>query len=584
MIGRKSTKKLMKFTMILTIMIFIGLAIRIGYIQFIDGDMLTRKAYNQQTSDRKVNPRRGTIYDNTGKTILAVSSTVETVTINPMRIKKEDKEKVAKKLSELFKLDYEKTLKKVNKRASIENIAKKIEKDKANELRKWMLENNITEGINIDEDTKRYYPYNNLASQIIGFCGSDNQGLNGIESKYEEYLKGKKGSISRITDASGKVIKNTSEEYNEPTDGDDIILTINATIQGIAEKYLKEACIDNKCTDGGNVIIMNPQNGEILAIAGYPDYNLNDPFAVDETLSKEEQNKRMQMLWRNKAISDTYEPGSTFKLVTASAALQEGITTTDKAGEFCCIGYIDVAGVKMKCWRYYRPHGSESLRQALMNSCNPVFIGLGEKIGVKTYYSYLRKFGFFGITGIDIPGEAGSIFLKEEKVGPVELGTIAFGQRFEITPIQMATMLSTIANKGRYIKPHLVKQIIGKDETITIDKQEKEQVISEETAQNVLSMMESVVSEGTGKNAKVEGYRIGGKTGTSEDGVNTNKYVTSFIGVAPIENPQVVVLVTLYDPKGEGGHSGGAVAAPVAGKIFKEVLEYLEIPKNNIEN
>ena len=584
MIGRKSTKKLMKFTMILTIMIFIGLTIRIGYIQFIDGDMLTRKAYDQQTLDRKVNPRRGTIYDNTGKTILAVSSTVETVTINPMRIKKEDKEKVAKKLSELFKLDYEKTLKKVNKRASIENIAKKIEKDKANELRKWMLENNITEGINIDEDTKRYYPYNNLASQIIGFCGSDNQGLNGIESKYEEYLKGKKGSISRITDASGKVIKNTSEEYNEPTDGDDIILTINATIQGIAEKYLKEACIDNKCTDGGNVIIMNPQNGEILAIAGYPDYNLNDPFAVDETLSKEEQNKRMQMLWRNKAISDTYEPGSTFKLVTASAALQEGITTTDKAGEFCCIGYIDVAGVKMKCWRYYRPHGSESLRQALMNSCNPVFIGLGEKIGVKTYYSYLRKFGFFGITGIDIPGEAGSIFLKEEKVGPVELGTIAFGQRFEITPIQMATMLSTIANKGRYIKPHLVKQIIGKDETITIDKQEEEQVISEETAQNVLSMMESVVSEGTGKNAKVEGYRIGGKTGTSEDGVNTNKYVTSFIGVAPIENPQVVVLVTLYDPKGEGGHSGGAVAAPVAGKIFKEVLEYLEIPKNNIEN
>ena len=584
MIGRKSTKKLMKFTMILTIMIFIGLAIRIGYIQFIDGDMLTRKAYDQQTSDRNVNPKRGTIYDNTGKTILAVSSTVETVTINPMRIKKEDKEKVAKKLSELFELDYEKTLKKVNKRASIENIAKKIEKDKANELRKWMLENNITEGINIDEDTKRYYPYNNLASQIIGFCGSDNQGLNGIESKYEEYLKGKKGSISRITDAAGKVIKNTSEEYNEPTDGDGIILTINATIQGIAEKYLKEACIDNKCTDGGNVIIMNPQNGEILAIAGYPDYNLNDPFAVDETLSKEEQNKRMQMLWRNKAISDTYEPGSTFKLVTASAALQEGITTTDKAGEFCCIGYIDVAGVKMKCWRYYRPHGSESLRQALMNSCNPVFIGLGEKIGVKTYYSYLRKFGFFGITGIDIPGEAGSIFLKEEKVGPVELGTIAFGQRFEITPIQMVTMLSTIANKGRYIKPHLVKQIIGKDETITIDKQEGEQVISEETAQNVLSMMESVVSEGTGKNAKVEGYRIGGKTGTSEDGVNTNKYVTSFIGVAPIENPQVVVLVTLYDPKGEGGHSGGAVAAPVAGKIFKEVLEYLEIPKNNIEN
>lgn len=579
-----SRKKRMRNEIIVLWLVLVVLTVRIAWLQFGMGAELQSKAYVQQTLDRSINPRRGTIYDATGKTILAVSSTVETVTVNPVNISKENKENVAQALSKIFELDYEKVYKKVTKRSSIETIIKKVDKQKADELRVWLQENNITTGVNIDEDTKRYYPYNNLASQIIGFCGSDNQGLNGIESKYEEYLKGKKGSISRITDASGKVIKNTSEEYNEPTDGDDIILTINATIQGIAEKYLKEACIDNKCTDGGNVIIMNPQNGEILAIAGYPDYNLNDPFAVDETLSKEEQNKRMQMLWRNKAISDTYEPGSTFKLVTASAALQEGITTTDKAGEFCCIGYIDVAGVKMKCWRYYRPHGSESLRQALMNSCNPVFIGLGEKIGVKTYYSYLRKFGFFGITGIDIPGEAGSIFLKEEKVGPVELGTIAFGQRFEITPIQMATMLSTIANKGRYIKPHLVKQIIGKDETITIDKQEEEQVISEETAQNVLSMMESVVSEGTGKNAKVEGYRIGGKTGTSEDGVNTNKYVTSFIGVAPIENPQVVVLVTLYDPKGEGGHSGGAVAAPVAGKIFKEVLEYLEIPKNNIEN
>ncbi len=571
--------------MLLTIIILCLLLFRIGYLQFVEGSELKRRAYLQQTSDRSVNPKRGTIYDATGEKVLAVSSTVQTITVNPTVI--QDKEKVARKLSELFELDYEKTLKKVSKRSSIEKIASKVDNEKANMLREWLDENGISQGVNIDEDTKRYYPYNNLASQVIGFCGSDNQGLSGIEAKYEENLKGTKGYISRITDAAGSQIDDTSEEYIDPVNGDDLVLTIDATIQGIAEKHLKEACIDNKCTDGGNIVIMNPQNGDILAMAGYPDYNLNDPFAVDESLSKEDQSKQMQALWRNKAISDTYEPGSTFKLVTASSALEEGITTTDKAGEFCCTGYIDVAGVKMKCWRYYRPHGSESLRDALMNSCNPVFIGLGQKLGVKTYYSYLRKFGFFHTTGIDIPGEAGSIFLKEEKVGPVELGTIAFGQRFEITPIQMVTMLSTIANKGVYIKPHLVKSIIsssekdenGNPKVTEIPVETGERVISEKTSKDVLSMMQTVVAEGTGKNAKVEGYNIGGKTGTSEDGVNTGKYVTSFIGVAPIENPQVVLLVTLYNPTGEGGHQGGGVAAPVGGKIFNELLPYLEVEK-----
>ena len=590
MIGKISTKKRMKNSIFLVLLIITMLIVRIGYLQLVQGSELKEKAYAQQTSDRKVNARRGTIYDATGKTVLAVSSTVETVTINPGNIKEEDKEKVARKLSELFELDYEKTLKKVKKRSSIETIAQKVDKEKTNQLRTWMEENNIKEGINIDEDSKRYYPLNSLASQVIGFCGSDNQGLNGIEAKYDEYLKGKAGSISRITDASGGMIENTSEEYTEPTDGDDLVLTIDATIQGIAEKYLKEACIDNKCTDGGNILIMNPKNGDILALAGYPDYNLNEPFAVDESLSSEEQTKQMQGLWRNKAISDTYEPGSTFKLVTTSAALEEGITTPDKEGEFCCIGHIEVAGVRMKCWRYYNPHGSESLRQALMNSCNPVFIGLGQKIGVHKYYEYLNKFGFFTTTGVDLPGEAGSIFLKEEKVGPVELGTISFGQRFEVTPIQMATMLSTIANGGTYVKPRVVKQIIsntekdknGNRKVTNIEVKKGERVISEKTAKDVLSMMGTVVSEGTGKNAKVEGYSIGGKTGTSEDGVNTGKYVTSFIGTAPIEDPQVVVLITLYNPTGEGGHQGGGVAAPVGGQVFSELLPYLEVKKNEL--
>ena len=597
MIVKISTKRKMKNMIFLFLIAFLVLIVRIGYLQFAEGDKLSNLAYEQQTSDRKINPNRGKIYDATMKKILAQSSTVQSITVNPNSIK--EKEKVARELSDLFQLDYEKTLKKLQKRTAIQKIINKVDTDKANELRKWMNDNNIQEGINIDEDTKRYYPFNSLASQVIGFCGGDNQGLTGIEAEYDEYLKGKQGTISKITDASGKRISGTPEEYNKPTDGDDIVLTIDVNIQSIAEKYLKQACIDNNCTDGGNVIVMNPQNGEILGMAGYPNFNLNDPFfSVEElpqgvaekngldanNLSDNDKNKLAQSLWRNKAISDPYEPGSTFKIVTTSIALQEGIATPDKAGEFCCVGYIEVAGVKMKCWRYYKPHGSESLRQALMNSCNPVFIGLGEKIGVSTYYKYLNKFGFLKKTGIDIPGEASSIFLNEKKVGPVELGTIAFGQRFKITPIQMATMLSSIGNKGVYVKPHFVKKIISNSEfdengnrkVTEIGKQEGERIISEENAANVLSMMQSVVDEGTGKKAKSEGINIGGKTGTSEDGVNTGKYIASFIGIAPVESPKVVVLVTLYNPKGEGGHSGGGIAAPVAGKIIKETLDYLE--------
>ena len=543
----------------------------------------------QQTLDRSINPKRGTIYDATGKNILAISSSVETVTVNPGNIKKEDKEKVAKKLSELFELDYETVLKKVTKRSSIETIIKKVDKEKTDELRRWMEENNILTGINIDEDTKRYYPNSNLASQVIGFCGTDNQGLDGIEAKYDEELKGEKGSIRRQTDAKGGEIGEEGEDYIPAVDGNDLVLTIDLNIQSIVEKYLEEACIDNKCTDGGNVVVMNPQNGDILAMATYPSYNLNVPFEAYtdelkqnwENMSQQDKTLTLQGVWRNKAIADTYEPGSVFKLITASAALEEKITDTDNEGEFSCNGGIEVAGVRIKCWRYYRPHGQESLRQALMNSCNPVFIGLGQKLGVDTYYKYLEKFKLLEITGIDLPGEAGSIFLKQDKVGPVELATISFGQRFEITPIQLVTAVSAIANGGTSIKPRVVKQIINSETNeITNLPVEKEQtVISKETSEKVLSMMESVVSEGTGKNAKVAGYRIGGKTGTSEDGVNTNKYVTSFLGVAPIDNPQVVLLVTLYNPTGEGGHQGGGVAAPVGGQILSEVLPYLEVNK-----
>ncbi|MBE5806543.1 MAG: PASTA domain-containing protein [Clostridiales bacterium] len=591
-LGTISRKKRMRNGIVIVFMVAVLMVTRIAWIQFVNGDKLKKMAYMQHTLDRKINPLRGTIYDATGKKILSISATVRTITVNPVNISKENKEKVAHILSEIFELDYEKTLKKVSKRSAIETIATKVEDEQAERLMRWMEENNILQGINIDEDTKRFYPYNNLASHIIGFCGSDNQGLDGIEALYDNELKGQTGKIIKITDAKGNTILKEGEDYVSAIDGNDIVLTIDATIQGIAEKYLTEACIDNKCTDGGSIIVMNPNNGDILAMAGYPNYNLNEPYVINDeelknnwdNISKEERAKLLQQMWRNKVISDAYEPGSTFKLITAAAALEEKITDTDNKGEYNCSGSIEIGGVRIKCWRYYRPHGAQSLREGLMNSCNPVFIGIGQKLGVHTYYSYLEKFGFLRKTGIDLSGEGNSIFLAEDKVGPVELGTISFGQRFEITPIQMCTAVSAIANGGKYISPRVVKQIINSQtgEVTNIEVKEKEQVISEETSKKVLSMMGSVVSEGTGKNAQVVGYSLGGKTGTSEDGVNTNKYVASFVGVTPITNPELVVLVVLYNPVGEGGHGGGGVAAPVASKVLSEALPYLEIAKDNI--
>ena len=579
-----SNKKKMKNALFIVFIIFILFTVRLAYIQFVWGAELSEKALDQQAQSRSITAKRGTLYDSTGKYILAESSSVESVSINPTNISAENKDKIAKALSDIFELDYEKVSKKVHKKSSIESIVKKIDKSKADELRNWIATNGITTGINIDEDSKRYYPYGDLAAQVIGFCGSDNQGLDGVEAKYDDELKGKNGRINRQTNAAG--VSLGDEDYVSATNGNNLFLTIDMTIQSIVEKYLEEACIDNICTDGGSIIAMDPRNGDILAMANYPSYNLNTPYEpyTDElkanwaSLDATEKTTALQGMWRNKAISDTYEPGSVFKTVTASAALEEGLVTNiDQQGQFCCTGSIEVSGTRIKCWRYYRPHGPESLRLALMNSCNPVFIGLGQKIGVTKYYEYLRKFGLFSKTGIRLPGEANSIFVKEEKAGHVELATISFGQRFEITPLQMITAVSSIANKGVYIKPRIVKSIQNSvtGEITEMPIETGEQIISKENAEKVLSMMNSVVSEGTGKNAKVEGYEVGGKTGTSEDGVNTGKYVTSFCGVAETDNPSIVLLITLYNPTGEGGHQGGGVAAPVGGKIFSEVLPYL---------
>lgn len=588
-----SNKKKMRNALFVVAIIFTLLTGRIGYIQFVQGVYLREEVADQQSLSRSISAKRGTIYDSSEKYILAVSANVETITVNPTQISSENKEKVAKALSEIFEVDYEKTLKKVKRNSSIETIARKVDKEKTDELRIWMEQNQIETGINIDEDTKRYYPYGDLASQVIGFCGTDNQGLDGVEAKFDETLKGTSGKIEKQTDARGGEIGTEGEEYVSAIDGDSIVLSIDMTIQSIVEKYLEEACIDNVCTDGGSIIVMNPKTGDVLAMATYPGYDLNEPYTINteelkgvwDTLSQEDKSKKLQAMWRNKAISDTYEPGSVFKVVTASASLQEGIADSDTSGQFNCSGSIQIAGARIKCWRYYRPHGSQSLRDGLMNSCNPVFIGLGQKIGVEKYYDYLEKFGFFKKTGISLPGEAKGIFVKEENCGPVELATISFGQRFEITPLQMITALSTVANGGKYVVPRIVKASIDSEtgEKTEIEPQYGEQVISKENAEKVLSMMESVVSEGTGKNAKVAGYRIGGKTGTSEDGVNTGKYVTSFAAVAPTDDPELVMLITLYNPTGEGGHQGGGVAAPLGGQILSEVLPYLEVNQGNPE-
>lgn len=586
-ISNLERKRRLRVVLIIVFIIQILLITRIGYLQFIMGTELQAMAYEQQTLNRNVNPKRGTIWDASGEIALAVSASTETVSIAPTNISAENKEKVARALTDIFELDYEKVLKKVKRRSALEIIVKKVDKEKTDKLRIWLQENNIKAGVNIDEDAKRYYPYSTLASNIIGFTGSDNQGLEGLERQYDSLLKGTPGRILKLTDATGTDMEKEGEDYIAAINGNDIVLTIDMTIQAICEKYLENACIDNQCTDGGNIIVINPKNGDVLGLASYPNYNLNSPYEINneelkaiwDSMESSKRTESLQQMWRNKAVSDTYEPGSTFKLMTSSAALQEGITDTDRAGEFNCSGSINIAGTRIRCWRYYRPHGSQSLRNALMNSCNPVFISIGQKLGVETYYNYLDKFGLLSKTGIDLPGEASSIFLKEEKVGPVELATISFGQRFEVTPIQMAKMVATIANDGRAVKPRLVKATIdsttGERTDFVVEK--GEEVISAENSNKVLSMMESVVAEGTGKKAQVAGYRIGGKTGTSEDGVDTGKYIASFVGVADIADPEVVILIILYNPTGEGGHQGGGIAAPIASQVLGEVLPYLEV-------
>ena len=590
------TKKL-KVIFIIVLLLIILLIFRIGFLQFVQGNFLKESAYKQQTINQIISPKRGNIYDSTGQS-LAISARVDTVTINPSKIVDKDeeknkqlKEKVSKAFSEIFELDYEEVFKKVNSDSQFQTIAKKVEEDKVKNLRNWMKENDVTQGINIDEDSKRYYPYDTVASAVLGFCGTDNQGITGLESKWDDVLTGTPGKIISSKGSNQQEIPNSEEKYIAPENGSDLTLTIDLHIQTIVEKYLKQAVEENKCEKGGNVIVMDPKTGDILAMACYPNYNLNDPFSPNETLAKtykkltdEEKSVEIQKMWRNKSVSDLYEPGSVFKVITSAVALEENITTPNVKGEFLCTGSEHVGDRNIACWRSYNPHGYQTLTQALGNSCNPAFMQLGKKIGAATLYKYYKAFGLFDKTNVALSGEENSLFHDLDKVGPVELATMSFGQRFSITPMQMATAICAVANDGYLMQPRIVKSITNSDtgavtevEPVTV-----RQVISKETSEEVKNMMEYVATEGTGKNVKISGYSIGGKTGTSEppDNNKDEGYVASYVAISPVEDTQVVLLLTLYKPPASN-HQGGTLAGPVVRQMLTEILPYLNVPSSN---
>lgn len=589
--------KRLKWFVVVFVIFILALISRLFVLQFVDSASLKEKAYKQSTANRVISPKRGTIYDATGKA-LAVSTEVDTISVNPSLIVVKNnqdetnalKEKVATALANIFELDYNEVLVKVTSTNSVETIAKKVDLSKVEELKQWMKDNKCYSGINIDKDTKRSYPYNNLASNLIGFCGSDNNGLSGIEYNLDSTLTGTPGKLVTATDVTQEAIPDSDKQYIAPENGSNITLSIDANIQAIVEKYLKQAVDENNCKNGGSMILMDPSTGDILAMATYPDYNLNTPFEPNESLSQgwnelssEEKSNSLYKMYSNKVVNETFEPGSIFKVIMASVALEEDITETDISGDFYCSGSMQVADKNINCAKT-SGHGSESLRNALENSCNPALIQLGQRIGANTLYKYFNAFGLFSKTGIDTAGESSSQFHSLNSVGPVELATMSFGQRFTITPLQMITAACAIANDGVLVKPRLITKIENPDTKVVtnVDIEEVRQVISPETAAKVRGMMRSVVEDGGGQSGAVKGYTIGGKTGTSEPNPNhpEDGYVASFLAIAPVENTKVVALLSLYGPQGNS-HFGGVIAAPVVSQVLSEVLPYLGIPSND---
>lgn len=543
---------------------------RLVYLMIFCSEYYGVRAENLHERERDIKAARGNIYDRNG-VVLAENKTVCTISVIHSQI--EDPEKVIAVLTKELDMSEETVRKRVEKVSSIERIKTNVEKETGDAIRAYELA-----GVKIDEDYKRYYPYNELASKVIGFTGGDNQGIIGIEVKYDEYLEGINGKILTLTDARGVEIKNAGERRSEPVEGDDLYLSLDYNIQ----MYAAQAAVkvrEEKQADSVSILVMNPQNGEILAMVNEPEFNLNEPFALntemDTELSEEEKQDALNKMWRNQCINDTYEPGSTFKIITASAALEEGkVSLSD---QFNCPGYKIVEDRRIRCHKV-GGHGAEDFTHGIMNSCNPVFIEIGLRIGSDRFCDYFEQFGLLSRTNIDLPGEASTIMHKRENIGQVELATMSFGQSFQITPIQLATTVSSIINGGNRVTPHFGVETRNAEGEVThtFVYEQKEHIVSEETSATMRYLLEKVVSEGSGKNAALEGFSIGGKTATSQTLPRSEKrYISSFLGFAPADDPQVLALIIINNP--QGVYYGGTIAAPVCRDLFSNILPYLGI-------
>ena len=545
---------------------------RLVYLMVFDAEYYQKKAEDLHERERDIKAARGEIIDRNG-VVLATNRTVCTISVIHSQIK--EPEKIIAELSKLLEMDQEVIRKRVEKVSAIERIKSNVDKKTGDKIRNLGLA-----GVKVDEDFKRYYPYDRLASKVLGFTGGDNQGIIGLEVRYEKYLKGIDGKILTTTDARGVELENVAEDRMEPVAGNTLKISLDYNMQMYAMQ-MAEKVRQEKEADKVAILLMNPQNGEVYAMVNVPEFDLNQPFELIETdennLTDTEKQDALNQMWRNGCINDTYEPGSTFKIITASAGLEAGVVHLED--RFSCPGYKIVEDRKIRCHKV-GGHGAENFTEGIQNSCNPVFIEVGLRLGVDRFCDYFDQFGLMELTGVDIPGEAGTIMHKKENIGQVELATLSFGQSFQITPIQLGTTVSALINGGRRVTPHFGVSIQNdKEKTIkTFQYKEKKHIVSEKTSETMRVLLESVVAEGSGKNAYVEGYRIGGKTATSQTlPRSANRYISSVGGFAPADHPEILGMCVIYNP--QGVYYGGTIAAPVIGNIFENILPYLGIEK-----
>lgn len=551
-------------------LILTGLIGRLVYLMVFDAEYYQKRAEDLHKRERKIKAARGEIVDRNG-VVLATNKTVCTISVIHSQIK--EPERVTEILAKELEMNQTEVRKRVEKISSMEKVKTNVEKEVGDKIREYNLD-----GVKVDEDYKRYYPYDSLASKVLGFTGEDNQGIIGLEVKYEETLKGSNGTILTTTDARGIELDAVAEDRIEPMAGKTLEISMDYNIQKYCEQAAEKVMLE-KQADGVSILLMNPQNGEILSMVNVPEFNLNDPFELNtgEELEGEKLQDALNAMWRNRCINDTYEPGSTFKIITSAACLEEGVVTPEDT--FSCPGYRMVEDRRIRCHKV-GGHGSETFVQGIQNSCNPVFIDIGLRLGAERFYDYFQQFGLLDLTGIDLPGEAGTIMHQVENIGLVELATISFGQSFQVTPVQMAVTVSSIINGGRRVTPHFGKAVLDREGNVleTLSYEERSGVVSEKTSKTMQTLLEGVVANGSGKNAYIEGYSIGGKTATSQTlPRSANKYISSFIGFAPAEDPQVLGMVVIHNP--QGIYYGGTIAAPILRSIFDNVLPYLGIEK-----